>query len=106
MDHPAHLDVHTIRELVGTRSCRAAVGSGSTACGRTLRGVPVRRVTVALLAVAAVLPAVAGAFPPPPSGAQQTRVRLERLMVAPAGTLAGYSRERFGGDWASTQQRL
>lgn len=49
-----------------------------------------------------MLPAVAGAFPPPPSGAQQTRVRLERLMVAPAGTLAGYSRERFGSDWSTT----
>lgn len=61
------------------------------------------RVTVTLVvAAAAVLPAVAGAFPPAPSGVQQTRVRLERLTVAPAGTLAGYSRQQFGGDWATT----
>jgi len=59
-------------------------------------------VTAAMLATAAVLPAVAGAFPPATPGVQQTRVRLERLTVASAGTLAGYSRERFGEDWSTT----
>ena len=72
---------------------------------RTLRCVQttaIRRVMVAALASAAAPPAVAVAFPPAPPDVQQTRVRLERLTVAPAGTLAGYNRERFGGDWAST----
>ena len=105
MNRPARLDGDAISERAGRGSCRATVGMGSTGCRRTLRRVPtvdVRRITVAVLAIAAVLPAVAGAFPPAPSGVQQTRVRLERLTVAPAGTLAGYSRERFGGDWATT----
>jgi len=61
-----------------------------------------RRVVVALVAATMMLPVAASAFPPAPPSAQQTQVRLERLTVAAAGTLAGYSRERFGGDWAST----
>ena len=63
---------------------------------------PALRRIIGALAVAAVLPTAASAFPPAPPDADQTGVRLARLTVEPAGTLAGYSRERFGGDWATT----
>lgn len=63
---------------------------------------PALRRIIGALAVAAVLPTAASAFPPAPPDADQTRVRLARLTVEPAGTLAGYSREHFGGDWATT----
>lgn len=33
---------------------------------------------------------------------QSTTTALERLKVAPANSLTGYSRDKFGGDWATT----
>lgn len=61
------------------------------------------RGTALVLVLGAVLaPGVAGGLPPTPPSVAQTKHALERLVVAPAGTLAGYSREQFGGGWAST----
>ncbi len=51
---------------------------------------------------AAFFPAPAGGLPPMPPGVQSTETALERLTVASAGSLTGYSREEFGGGWATT----
>jgi hypothetical protein len=59
-------------------------------------------VTVLLAWLAAFLPAPAGALPPTPPSVQSTKTALGRLTVASAGSLTGYSREEFGGGWATT----
>jgi hypothetical protein len=52
-----------------------------------------------LAAVPATAPATAAGAPPPPS-VEDTVSMLERLTVAPSGSMAGYSREEFP-HWAS-----
>ena len=61
-----------------------------------------RRFLLALVATVALVPAAASGLPPAPPSAAQSQVRLDRLTVAPAGALAGYDRDRFGGGWAAT----
>jgi len=67
----------------------------------------VRRValTVSVLAacwLVALSATVATGLPPSPPTVNATERALKRLTVTPAGSLTGYSRERFGGGWAST----
>lgn len=59
-------------------------------------------VAVLVASLAAVVPTPAGGLPPKPPGVQSTKTALERLTVAAAGSLTGYSREEFGGGWATT----
>jgi hypothetical protein len=61
-----------------------------------------RRAVVSLVAAVACIPAAASGFPPAPPNASHTQTRLDRLTIALAGTLAGYSRDRFGGGWSTT----
>lgn len=42
------------------------------------------------------------ALPPAPPTLNTTKEHLAKLRVAPSTGLRGYSRERFGGDWANT----
>jgi len=58
-------------------------------------------VATVAVASAVIIDGPARATPPAPPGAKASRNALANLVVAPRGSLAGYSRARFGGGWAS-----